>query len=188
MNTEKIKAVRRALIDCDLDRINAFQAKMGLEDYSLQQLADYIIENGADCLGINIEDSFIEMVDKHTLIHRDLIVGVVRDSKCDFLKEDWNEIWSKLFGKTDYHNNVVYAVTEEMYGRHWDREKNFELYDSYRSAVAAFKESKKHAEASMTEEHDSFAIDIDDDTQYLIEHNCYESWFEVCLEKFPIKK
>ena len=63
-STAKIKAVRKALLNIELDIINEFQEKHGLEDYSLQELAEYLIDNGDCGLKADITDTLEKEFDK----------------------------------------------------------------------------------------------------------------------------
>lgn len=190
MNAEKIKAVRKALLNIELDVINDFQEKYGLEGYSLQELAEYLIANGACGLKADITDTlkkeFIKFADKHSLRCIPNIVKRVNETTNDFLMEDWSDIWDKILN-CRYIENVVYVVTEEMDGPKWEREKNIEICSSWEKAVESFNESKEYAIGSMNERCDENDIEIVDDneTYYMIEANCY--WYEVMIEKKKVR-
>ena len=193
MNNEKFKAIRKALINAPLDTITDFQAKFNIEDYSLQQLAEWIAKNGDSGLDYDITPTlmqhFIDVADKHTTILRNRIVKDVEYCNYDFLMDDWDIIWDALLSKAKYHDNVVYVVSEEMEGPKWEREKCIELLSNWDKAVESFNDSKENALIAMggrVDEEDINA-EYDTETHYLVEAGGYNYWYEVMMDKMVVK-
>jgi len=191
-STAKVKAVRKALLNIELSIINEFQEKHGLEDYSLQELAEYLIDNG-DCglkadITDTLEKEFIKFADKHSLWCNPNIAKRVNESTNDFLMEDWSDIWDDILN-CDYIENVVYVVTEEMDGDKWERDKCFDICSSWDKAVESFNESKENAFDSMSGrcDEDEIEVEADNGTHYMIEFNYYEYWYEVMIEKKEVR-
>lgn len=187
-STAKIKAVRKALLNIELNVINKFQTRFGIENYSLNELSEWIIENGDCWLGADITDTlekeFIKFADKHSLWNNPNIVKRVNESTNDFLMEDWGDIWDELL-HCDYIDNVMYVVTEEMDGPKWEREKSFDICSSWEKAVESFNESKENAILSFNGRcnEEDIEVEADNETHYMRQANYYEYWYEVMIEK-----
>lgn len=191
MSIEKIKAVRKALINAPLDTINAFTEKYNLGDISLQNLAEYLINNGDCGLDYDITESlmtsFIDFADKHSLTTRDKIEERVNECDFDFLMDDWNYIWENLLCSAKYRENVVYVVEEEMEGPKWDNEKNFSLCGTWNKAQEIFEEFKENADISMHGRCDEWNTPFNTPTHYLIEAGDYNYWYEVTISKKEVE-
>lgn len=191
MNTFKVKAVRMALIHTELDIINDFIEKQGLGDISLQNLADYIIDNGDCGLGTDITESlmkaFVDMADKHSLTTRDKIEERVNECDFDFLMDDWNYIWDNLLCSAKFRDNVVYVVEYECEGPKWEHEKEFTLCSTWDKAQEWFASDKEDADISMHGRCDEWNTPNNTPTHYLIEAGDYNYWYEVCVSKKEIK-
>lgn len=191
MSIEKIKAVRKALINAPLDTINAFTEKYNLGDISLQNLAEYLINNGDCGLDYDITESlmtsFIDFADKHSLTTRDKIEDRVNECDFDFLMDDWDYIWENLLCSAKYRENVVYVVEEEMEGPKWDNEKNFSLCGTWNKAQEIFEECKENADISMHGRCDEWNTEYNTPTHYLIEAGDYNYWYEVTISKKEVE-
>lgn len=191
MSIEKIKAVRKALINAPLDTINAFTEKYNLGDISLQNLAEYLINNGDCGLDYDITESlmasFIDFADKHSLTTRDKIEDRVNECDFDFLMDDWDYIWDNLLCSAKYRENVVYVVEEEMEGPKWDNEKNFSLCGTWNKAQEIFEECKENANISMHGRCDEWNTPFNTPTHYLIEAGDYNYWYEVTISKKEVE-
>lgn len=192
LGTAKIKAVRKALLNIELNIINEFQEKHGLEDYSLQELAEYLIDNG-DCglkadITDTLEKEFIKFADKHSLWYNPNIVKRVNESTNDFLMDCWEDIWDDILN-CDYIENVMYVVTEEMEGTKWERNMNFDICSTWSKAVESFNESKENAIDSMNGrcDADEINVEVDNVSHFLTEANYYEYWYEVMIEKKEVR-
>lgn len=193
MNNEKYRAIRKALINAPLDTITDFQAKHGIEDYSIHKLAEWFAQNGDSGLDYDMTptlmECFIEFADNHTLITRNRIIKDVMYCNYDFLMDDWDVIWNAIFDKTKYYDSVVYVVTEEMEGPKWDNVKEFELLSNWDKAVESFLDSKENADISMKGRCDEEDInaEYDNETHYLVEAGAYNYWYEVTITKRELK-
>lgn len=192
LGTAKIKAIRKALLNTELDKINEFTEKYGIEDYSLQEIAEYLISNGDCGFGVDIteeiEMGFINFADKHSMWLRPNIIKRVTESNKDFLMDAWEDIWDDILN-CDYIENVMYVVTEEMDGAKWERDKCFDICSSWEKAVESFNESKENAIDSMSGRCDEEDIEVeaDNETHYMTEANYYEYWYEVMIEKQEVR-
>lgn len=191
MNTEKIKAIRKALISAPLDTINAFTEKYNLGDISLQNLAEYIVKNGDCGLDYDITESlmcsFIDFADKHSLVTKDKIKERVFESDFDFLMDDWNYIWDNLLCSAKYRESVIYVVEEEWDSPKWDREKVFTLCSTWDKAMIKFENCKGDADTLMHGRCDEWNTEYDTPTHYLIEAGDYNYWCEVIVSKQEIE-
>lgn len=191
MNTEKIKAIRKALINAPLDTINAFTEKYNLGDISLHNLAEYVVKNGDCGLDYDITESlmcsFIDFADKHSLVTKDKIKERVFESDFDFLMDDWNYIWDNLLCSAKYRENVIYVVEEEWEGPKWDSEKTFTLCSTWDKAMIMFEDCKEDADTLMHGRCDEWNTEYDTPTHYLIEAGGYNYWCEVIVSKKEIE-
>ena len=191
MNTEKIKAIRKALINAPLDTINAFIEKYNLGDISLQNLAEYLVNNGDCGLDYDITESlmcsFIDFADSHSLTTKDKIKERVFESDFDFLMDDWNDIWDNLLCSAKYRDNVVYVIEEEWEGPKWDREKTFTLCGNWDRAMIMFENCKEDADTLMHGRCEEWNTEYNTPTHYLIEAGGYNYWCEVIVSKKEIE-
>lgn len=191
MNTEKIKAIRKALINAPLDTINAFIEKYNLGDISLQNLAEYLVNNG-DCgldydITESLMNSFIDFADKHSLTTRNKIEERVNECDFDFLMDDWNDIWDNLLCSAKFRDNVVYVVEYECEGPKWDHDKAFTLCSTWDKAQERFASDKKDADISMHGRCDEWNTPNNTQTHYLIEAGDYNYWYEVQVSKKEVE-
>lgn len=191
MNTEKIKAIRKALINAPLDIINAYIEKYNLGDISLQNLAEYLVNNG-DCgldydITESLMNSFINFADKHSLTTRDKIEDRVNECDFDFLMDDWDYIWDNLLCSAKYRENVVYAVEYECEGPKWEHEKEFTLCSTWDKAQKIFASDKEDADISMHGRCDEWNTPNNTSTHYLIEAGDYNYWYEVQVSKKEVE-
>jgi hypothetical protein len=191
MSTEKIKAIRKALINAPLDTINAFTEKYNLGDISLQNLAEYLVNNG-DCgldydITESLMNSFIDFADKHSLTTRDKIEDRVNECDFDFLMDDWDYIWDNLLCSAKFRDNVVYVVEYECEGPKWEHEKAFTLCSTWDKAQEIFASDKEDADISMHGRCDEWNTPNNTPTHYLIEAGDYNYWYEVIVSKKEIE-
>lgn len=191
MNTEKIKAIRKALINAPLDTINAFTEKYNLGDISLQNLAEYLVNNG-DCgldydITESLMNSFIDFADKHSLTTKNKIEERVNECDFDFLMDDWNDIWDNLLCSAKFRDNVVYVVEYECEGPKWDHDKGFTLCSTWDKAQEIFASDKEDADISMHGRCDEWNTPNNTPTHYLIEAGDYNYWYEVIVSKKEIE-
>lgn len=193
MNTEKLKAVRKALVNAPLDIITSYMEKYNIEEYSLQELAEYIINNGDCGLGYDITESlmnsFINVADKHSLVTRNKIEERVNECDFDFLMDDWNDIWENLLCSAKYRETVVYVVEYECEGQKWERDKGFTLCGTWDKAQERFASYKEDALISMKDrcDEDDICTEKDTSTHYMVEAGGYNYWYEVIVSKTEIE-
>ena len=188
MNTLKIKAVRQFLINTELDIIVQWQEEKNIENYSLHQLAEYIVENGTDGLNIDIQNhlksTLIKYIDEHTLIAKPFIVRDVMDYKGNLLTEDWEVVFGNLYPTIQRYDSVCYVVMYVInYNNDIDYDTNvFGDFLGAKNYFNFFKEDLKNGYPDafiITEEDFSFQYEMEDDVR-----NVY---MDLYLTKKPIK-
>ena len=117
MNTAKIRAIRSSIIKMDMDVFNTWREKNEIETDSIMELGKIISENGCDAEDYvdKVKSYFIDYVDAHTTIILPTIIDIVNASNHDFIKGDWEMIFSDLFPNIQIYNNVVYSVNDTLF-------------------------------------------------------------------------
>jgi hypothetical protein len=117
MNTAKRGAINRAIINVSMESFNAWRKRNNIATEIIMELGRIISKIGCDAEGYvdKVKSYFIEHVDAHTTIILPTIIDTVNASNHDFIKGDWDVIFSDLFPNTQKYDHVVYSVDDTLF-------------------------------------------------------------------------
>lgn len=188
MNKVKFNAVRGALVNLDLNTINDWTEKYNLQDKSLNDLANYLIDNGDTGLSVDFTDMlinrFVKFIDNHTTLLLPLIKEYVDKSDEDFLTQDWEVIFNNIFPNVQWYDQVVYCVGDETSTKNSDRITTETLFVKYESAKREF-DNKKEILVDMLGAK-NWEIETNDDDEFEMQDNHWEQYLQVYIIKKPI--
>lgn len=191
MKQVKITSIRRAFINLEDDTFFKWLERNNLEDMSIIEIGNYILENGCDAAGYveKLKTYFIDYADNHTLMLLPTIERIVRDSNHDFINEDWGTIFNELFPGEDKFDTVVYAVNE-FTDTEQISDNVFRLFKDYSAAKQDFYETIKNYVEDFGGYEELFAnYDVYDDDDYYFRVNdpVEGDFYEFKIEKVPIR-
>ena len=189
MNDVNIRAIRRAFINLEGNAFNEWLERNNLEEMSIFDIGNYILENGCDAEGYveKLKSYFIEYVDVHTTILLPDIRNSVMNSNYDFNKEDWNEIFKNFFPFEQVYDSIVYSVnsftaTDQI------ADNNFSLFFNYDKAVETFNTWKNELMGKIMNEDDAedYEIVVNSDNVIRIYHELADAFYLIDIEKKPV--
>lgn len=191
MKQVKITSIRRAFINLEDDTFFKWLERNNLEDMSIIEIGNYILENGCDAAGYveKLKTYFIDYADNHTLMLLPTIERIVRNSNHDFINEDWDTIFNELFPGEDKYDTVVYAVNE-FTDTEQISDNVFRLFKDYSAAKQDFNETIKNYVEDFGGYEELFAnYDVYDDDDYYFRVNdpVEGDFYEFKIEKVPIR-
>lgn len=117
MNTAQKRAINRAIINVSAEIVNNWRMNNNIDTDKIMELGKIISENGCDAEEYvdKVKSYFIDYVDAHTTIILPTIIDIVNASNHDFIKGDWEVIFSNLFPNIQIYDNVVYSVNDNLF-------------------------------------------------------------------------
>lgn len=132
------------------------------------------------------KEEAIKHLDAHTLIPRDAIRSAVESYDGDLMKMSPTELKNALFPKEDLYEKIVYAVTEELDTGKSDKATVVFLFSNFKKAKAFFEEEKEDIISLMDTLSDEWKTDVNRETCFIAEDNCYEKYAEISISKMHI--
>ena len=189
MNTAKRGAINRAIINVSMESFNAWRKRNNIATEIITELGRIIREIGCDAEGYvdKIKSYFIEYVDAHTTILLPDIRKSVMNSNHDFIKGDWDVIFSDLFPNTQKYDHVVYSVNSfvdtDQIG-----DNVFSLFFNYDKAIETFNTWRNELMGRIMEEDDSedYEIVVNDENVIRIYNETTDAFYLIDIEKKPV--
>jgi hypothetical protein len=189
MNDIKKMAIRSSIIKMDMDVFNTWREKNNIETDSIMELGKIILEKGCDAEGYveYLKEYFIRYIDEHTTILLPDIRKSVMDSNYDFIKDDWDVIFSDLFPNTQKYDHVVYSVnsfvdTDQI------SDNVFSLFFNYDKAVETFNTWRNELMDRIMEEDDSedYEIVVNSENVIRVYNETTDAFYLIDIEKKPV--
>lgn len=190
MKGSKIGCIRRAVVNTQGD-FNEWLDKSNMRETSIVDIAEHILNNGCDSKDFNnkIKSYFIEHVEWYTLILLPVIEEVVNNSNHDFIKDDWNMIFTDLFPNTREYDDVVYSVNKFTDTDGYS-DNEFTLYKGYDKANQNFKIRVEELKGELADEEYIFDkhgdIQVDSDTEFRYYSSGTNDFYQIKIEKVPL--
>jgi hypothetical protein len=175
----------------DMDVFNTWREKNNIETDSIMELGKIILEKGCDAEGYveNLKEYFIRYIDEHTTILLPDIRKSVMDSNYDFIKDDWDVIFSDLFPNTQKYDHVVYSVNSfvdtDQIG-----DNVFSLFFNYDKAIETFNTWRKELmDEIMDEDEDdaeNYEIVVNHENVIRIYNETTDAFYLIDIEKKPV--
>lgn len=172
----KKKAVRSALVSLSMDELVTLSNHAG--DETIVGLTNFILDHSAfapTSLVNAIKKNFAYYVDEHSLALLPNIMKVVNECERNFIAEDWDVLIENLFPTIKMFDRVVYSVTVEAE----DEKADTNLFSTYEKAKIAFLNQR----AIICNMGNWENVEVDDDTQYQVQNNCWEEFADVYISK-----
>ena len=190
MKGSKIGCIRRAVVNTQGD-FNEWLDKSNMRETSIVDIAEHILNNGCDSKDFNdkLKSYFIEHVNWYTLVLLPVIEFKVNTSDYDFIKDDWNTIFTNLFNDEKKYNSVVYAVNE-FTDTEQISDNVFRLFNEYSDAKQDFNEVIQNFVEEFggwDELRANYDIYDDDDFYFRVNDPVTGDFYEFKIEKVPIR-